>query len=63
MRDMEESMAVKAPGLITLLQPTVHKSQLVRLVEEGTAESVERFFVELALAGEGSELEQGVNST
>ena len=56
-------MAVKAPGLITLLQPTVHKSQLVRLVEEGTAESVERFFVELALAGEGSELEQGVNST
>ena len=63
MQDMEESMAVKAPDLITLLQPTVHKSQLVGLVEEGTVESAERFFLEPALAGEGFGLEQGVNST
>ena len=56
-------MVVKAPGLITLPQPTVHKSQLVGLVEEGTAESAERFFLELALVGECSELEQGVCCT
>jgi hypothetical protein len=41
MRDMEESMAVKAPGLITLLQPIVRKSQLAGLVEDDIVELVD----------------------
>ena len=34
-------MAVKAPGLITLLQPIVRKSQLAGLVEDDIVELVD----------------------